>query len=107
MGTTVTWSIASLAPGATTTITINAKIIAALWDKNKVEVCDYEEGTEPQDPDSEPCNMTPSGTPNEDDEDLVMRDVNDPSPTVSCDSLTATPLSGTIPYNVNYTCAGQ
>jgi len=43
MGNTVTWTIASLAPGATTTITVQAKIVQALWDKNKTEICDYEE----------------------------------------------------------------
>jgi hypothetical protein len=59
MGNTITWNIASLAPGATTTITVNAKIIEALRDKNKTEVCDYEENGEPQDPDSAPCNMGP------------------------------------------------
>lgn len=51
------WSIASLAPGQSTTITIQAKIILALWDKNRTEVCAYEEAGELQDPDSDPCNM--------------------------------------------------
>jgi len=59
MGNTITWNIASLAPGATTTITVNAKIVEALRDKNKTEVCDYEETGEPQDPDSAPCTMGP------------------------------------------------
>ena len=100
------WSIASLAPGATTTITIQAKIIQALWDKNKAEVCAYEEVGEPQDPDSDPCNMGPDGMPSEDDEDLIMRDVNDPTPSMSCDNLTLSPSTGTVPYTVSYNCNG-
>lgn len=91
MGTTLTRNIASLAPGATTTITIQAKIVQALWDKNKTEVCDYEEQGEPQDPDSQPCNMGPGGMPSEDDEDMIMWDVNEPQSTLSCDSLTINP----------------
>lgn len=105
-GNTITWNIASLAPGQTTTITIQAKIIQALWDKNRTEVCDYEEAGELQDPDSDPCNMGPTGMPNEDDEDMIMWDVDDPTPGVSCDSLTINPITGTVPYNVSYNCNG-
>ena len=65
-GNTITWNITSLAPGQTTTITIQAKIILAVWEKNRTEVCDYEEAGELQDPDSDPCNMGPNGMPNED-----------------------------------------
>lgn len=105
-GNTITWNITSLAPGQTTTITIQAKIILAVWEKNRTEVCDYEEAGELQDPDSDPCNMGPNGMPNEDDEDMIMWDVDDPTPGVSCDSLTINPTTGTVPYNVNYNCNG-
>lgn len=41
-GTTIVWTIPSLAAGATTEITIQAKIIVAKGDRNLTEICDYD-----------------------------------------------------------------
>lgn len=104
-GTTITWTIPGpLAPGASTEITLVGKILTATWDKNKVEVCDYEEQGEPSDPDSNPCNMGPNGSPSEDDEDMIIRDVVPPTTNTVCNNLVLAPTTGFVPYNVTYTC---
>ena len=67
----VTRTVASLAPNQSLVLYLTGKVNTSScqwW--NKAEICDYEENWEPQDPDSDPCNMW-NNMPSEDDEDVV------------------------------------
>lgn len=83
-GGTVTWAIPGpLAANQSITLYFTGKVTQAGNYSNKTEICNYEEAGEPQDADSNPCNMGPGGNPSEDDEDVLCYIVNNPiTPTI-------------------------